>query len=252
MMRNRILLYLVIGLQALGGMSGGLLMGAFAEGAAQKDPIADVPKLRLEFFVGEASSRNELIFPSNGEGYISTWPQGSAYYTFYIKNMNNHGEFQNEGSFEIYLVAEEMSETENVNIDDLSLEEEPILTMEDIEKYYWHEQCFVTRSGYRIDDDLVNRRLTVFGLPYVVVVNGERIYMGKLWTQVSSVWPYSPSITIQGSLIVINPEQYELLPGQRLYSVYWDTEEAKEAVFDERIYDVLEQNGLLAEILVFH
>ena len=152
----------------------------------------------------------------------------------------------NQEPFGIYLVAGELPSDKNIDINKLALEETPILTLDDIEKYYWEQQVFVTKN------DLLEDRINVpiMGLPYVAVANGKRIYMGKFWNAVSSLWPYSPSITI--NFFGADASLYDVPPDGQLYAVYWDdsTPEAanvKKAVFDERIYKALKENNLLAE-----
>ena len=153
----------------------------------------------------------------------------------------------NQNSFEIYLVSGELLDNKNNDINKLTLEKTPILTLNDIQKYYWDKQVFITQK------DLIRERIEqtgsyvgVYGLPYVVVVNGERIYMGKFWTGLSSVWAYSPSIMVD--MAFVDLEQYDLQSDQQLYVVYWGSGDAdtKEIVFDERIYNILKRNNLLS------
>ena len=147
--------------------------------------------------------------------------------------------------FEIYLVVEEA-----VDINKLTLKETPILTSNDIIKYYWDEQVFVTKKGLISERILAqtDQHIPVSGLPYVVVVNGERIYMGKFWTVVSSAWPFSPSIMVETAMDV-DLERFDVQDNQKLYSIYWNTDdtETRNIIFDERIYNVLKQNNLLSK-----
>jgi len=162
---------------------------------------------------------------------------------------NNEIPIQN--SWEIYLVSDGiLPQTEKVDINKLTLEETPVLTLNDIQKYYWDEQVFLTKNDLILEQIKAhNNHVSTGGLPYVVVVNGERIYMGKFWTSLSSVWAYSPSIMVDMTF-GIDVKQYNIQPDQQLYKIYWNDEESKtkKAIFDERIYKVLEQNNLLSEL----
>ena len=157
----------------------------------------------------------------------------------------------NQVTFEIYLIADELPSEKNIDINKLTLEETPILTLNDIQKYYWDEQAFVTKKDLLLEQIKAhnNQYVPVGGLSYIVVVNGKRIYMGKFWTALSSVWAYSPSIMVDMT-IGTDIEQYNVQPDQQLYIVYWNDDESatKEAVFDKRIYEVLKQNNLLVEV----
>lgn len=155
----------------------------------------------------------------------------------------------NQVSFEIYLVSGEFPSAEDIDIDKLTLEKTPVLTLNDIRKYYWDEQAFVTKQDFLTEQIMAqtNQSVPVGGLPYVVVVNGERIYIGKFWTAISSVSPYSPSILVNWATGA-DFEKYDLQPDQHLYAIYWNNDDpgAKEIVFDERIYKALEQSNLLS------
>lgn len=166
-----------------------------------------------------------------------------------------------ESSLEIYIVSGDLPDSENIDIDSLKLKETPILTLKDIQKYYWEEQTFIMKK------DLLAERLNVQpgelsvpvnGLPYVVVVNGERIYLGKFWTLLSSLLaPFEPLIYIEGT-VGKDYGQYDLQSDQQLYAVSWIEisnddnynilyAQVMQSIFDERIHDALKEAGVLAE-----
>lgn len=158
-----------------------------------------------------------------------------------------------KNTLEIYLVSDELPQSENIDINSLTLEKTPLLTLDDIQKYYWEKQVFITKEGLLLErlSEFDKVAVSVYGLPYVLVVNDERIYMGKLWSGLSSVWPYSPSITIDMPFpVATDGMEYDLQPDQQLYCVYWDNKatDTEHMVFDERIYEALNEKGLLCEI----
>ncbi len=150
--------------------------------------------------------------------------------------------------FEIYLVGDIASEKLDITeLDKLPLEEKPVLTDKDITKYYWDQQVFKT------DKDIVAARLKsripMIGTPFVVVVAGERIYMGKFWTMLSSCSPYSPSISIEGLLGERLEVKDKVKDGEQLYRIWWDSsrKDLSEKIKDNRIYEVFKNIGKLGK-----
>ena len=177
------------------------------------------------------------------------------------------GNKSSENTLEIYLVSGELPDGENVDINKLVLEKTPIITLDDIQRYYWEEQTFVIKK------DLLRERLMerlnvapgkmpvpYYGKPYVVVANGERIYIGKFWSALSSSIESSyPIIYIEFAAIGKDYDEYNNLePDQQLYAVTfnklldddgnWVNKDGAQVIFDKRIHKVLEKAGLLAEI----
>jgi hypothetical protein len=166
---------------------------------------------------------------------------------------------QPDTSLEIYLVSGELPDDESkIDLDELTLSETPVVTLSDIQKYYWDKQAFVMKKGLLAErlnaGDTSRSPAPVWGSPYVLVVNGERIYMGKFWTLLSSSFPYNPRIVVDGTMGV-NDGSFDLQPDQQLYAVQWSYAEGDTAekerieaiVFDKRIHDALQAAGLLEE-----
>lgn len=92
--------------------------------------------------------------------------------------------------FSVYLLADEVPATElsMVDLDELELQEEPILSIDDIIAYSrgTHE-IELTAEAY----DRIQRLFTppdmLLGIPFVVCVGADRIYAGAFWTPVSSI-----------------------------------------------------------------
>jgi hypothetical protein len=148
--------------------------------------------------------------------------------------------------YEIFLIKGNFPNTPNIN--ELSLEKKPILSCKDIIKYYWNEQTFITKK------DLLSKRLTnkisTSGVPFVVVVNGERIYIGKFWTLISSLNGYNPNILVEG-IIGEELNKYKLDNNEQLYGLWWNkndkdvNKDMLKKIFDPRIYNALNSIGIL-------
>jgi hypothetical protein len=92
--------------------------------------------------------------------------------------------------FAIYLVeqGDTAEEIKDVGLNELPLEESPILSIDDITKYTWEtHEIELTETAYARFARL-HRKVPIYpGLPFVVCVDSERIYQGALWTSYSSV-----------------------------------------------------------------
>lgn len=92
-----------------------------------------------------------------------------------------------EPAFAIFLVLTEMMAEDvlAVPLDDLTLDDTALLTMEDVLRYQ-PENYELT-----LTDDAVSRLgrrgVPLGGLPFVLVAQGERVYMGAFWTPISSL-----------------------------------------------------------------
>lgn len=92
------------------------------------------------------------------------------------------------GEFSIYLVKQTMSAQQMTEIDlnDLELDEIPILSVDDIVTYTWEtHEIDLTDSGYERIAELDVPVTT--GVPFVVCVGREPIYGGAFWVAYSSM-----------------------------------------------------------------
>ncbi len=116
----------------------------------------------------------------------------------------NIDEFINEDkhtqpNFAIYLV-ENMDTIDAIKMDinNLMLEDTPILTDQNISNYIWdtHEITLIKDDKLKkILDEKIYWKIPVSGKPFVLMCNGERIYIGAFWTALSSLSdPGSPII----------------------------------------------------------
>jgi len=167
----------------------------------------------------------------------------------------------NENTWEIYLVSGGVTDGENIDVNSLTLEETPVLTLDDIQRYYWEEQIFVIKK------DLLTERLNAvpgklpvptYGRSFVVVINGEKIYMGKFWTHLSSQLEFFTPLIYVESFFNEDIVTYDLQPDEQVFEFTWneltgDNQETLRGqtmnkIYDGRIYKVLKEAGLLFEI----
>lgn len=93
--------------------------------------------------------------------------------------------------FAIYLVGDPQitgPDLKNYTIDQLPLNEIPIITTDDLVSYDWE------RHGINLTEDAYLRLITIFyyglpssGVPFVVVAYEQPVYAGAFWTPLSSL-----------------------------------------------------------------
>ncbi|MBN2271183.1 MAG: hypothetical protein JXN61_11250 [Sedimentisphaerales bacterium] len=96
--------------------------------------------------------------------------------------------------FAVYLVADDI-DTGNPDpnlLDQLHLAPEPIITEKDLLEYDWDRHIMKLAPG-------VKERLPspgVWGIPFLVIADGERCYLGAFWSAGSSYMPKTPIIYV--------------------------------------------------------
>jgi hypothetical protein len=105
--------------------------------------------------------------------------------------------------FAIYLVKDmKTSVAAQISIDDLTLEDEPILTENDLVSYSWKDHKLkLCKSAIK----RVPKGIPLDGKPFVVVVNGDRAYLGALWARASSLIADIPVMFFEGDYLTIEP-----------------------------------------------
>jgi hypothetical protein len=121
----------------------------------------------------------------------------------------------------------------------LTLLQSPIISIDDIAYYKWSDHVFSLKSGHELKS-LDKRRLGVHGIPFVVVANNERIYLGAFWTSFSSYAPDFPYINL-GFAVFFAPISGEF----RIEKRWIDGEPDLRS--DPRIYKALQSAGILIE-----
>ena len=91
-------------------------------------------------------------------------------------------------SFGLYLVTD----NEDGPISQVTLSEHPVISEADIISYIW------TNHAMKVTPEAWDRvpQPGLQGLPFVVVADGERVYIGVFWTRFSSSLPSRPSIDV--------------------------------------------------------
>ncbi len=114
--------------------------------------------------------------------------------------------------FAIYLLRDTTLTTPDAqaqSLENLSLAASPLISEQDIQAYYWSDHSFVsTPSTDTILHRMSSWRLKSAGVPFVVLVGSERIYLGSFWWGYSSSMPQVPFI----ELITPGPYQIEAPP----------------------------------------
>jgi hypothetical protein len=99
-----------------------------------------------------------------------------------------------QAAFEIYLVDSSIEDIRGKSLESLPLKKDPVFTDAVLKEYYWNIHEFTSTK------DRLLETVPVSGLPFVMVVNGERIYSGFLWSYLSSLSPPKGPILYNESL----------------------------------------------------
>ncbi|MFC1583540.1 hypothetical protein ACFL4U_02535 [Candidatus Neomarinimicrobiota bacterium] len=132
-------------------------------------------------------------------------------------------------------------EAADLPLDSLVLADEPILSLSEIKTYDWSDHSFtITSTAYNRIENILEESAThsdLRGVPFVIMVEEERIYLGAFWNPVSSIpWPCSaitfPPLTESPLILNIIAPWRDVTPDQRS---------------DHRIREVLDAAGVLQE-----
>jgi type 1 glutamine amidotransferase len=101
---------------------------------------------------------------------------------------------KNEYRFAIYLVADpiDAGKPDEITLEQLRFAPEPIITEKDMLGYEWNQHILKLTSEART-------RIpgpSVWGIPFVVVADGKRCYLGAFWTGASSYMPKTPMVYV--------------------------------------------------------
>lgn len=119
-------------------------------------------------------------------------------------------------------------------LESLSLAPTPFLTGDDLRSYRWSTHAFAVTA--RADTELAaicRSHGPTGGVPFIVTVNGERIYLGTFWWGYSSMIPQVPYIDALHDPHTIRRCPSVLVPEDRR--------------MDERVYRALNAQGVLTE-----
>lgn len=92
--------------------------------------------------------------------------------------------------FAVYLVADpiDVGNPKQISLDQLNLAPEPVISEDDLVGYDWGEHVLKLEPGVR--QRIVVK--SVWGMPFVVVADGQRCYLGAFWALGSSYLPKVP------------------------------------------------------------
>ncbi|CAG0956605.1 hypothetical protein ARNL5_00563 [Anaerolineae bacterium] len=119
-------------------------------------------------------------------------------------------------------------------LDSLKLSSKPFFTIDDVTSYRWSTHEFTVSAA--VDSQLAALKWVhghTGGVPFVVVVDGEKIYLGAFWYAYSSLMPQVPYIDV-----ILEPHKIR-------YSASSQWVDDKRS--DPRIYQVLKSAGILIE-----
>ena len=147
------------------------------------------------------------------------------------------GSSSSDSGFALYQLRDSSiraDQTWNISIDSLELASTPFLTAADIKSYSWSKHTFVAQQ--RIDSIFNSMRGLSgksMGMPFVVAVGKERIYLGAFWWGYSSLMPQATYIEMSlPPPYGLKHEELASLPDRRS---------------DKRIYDALQLAGVLVQ-----
>lgn len=132
--------------------------------------------------------------------------------------------------FEIYLLKDPLVTTAQaikVPLNNLQLASKPFLSARDIKVYHWSTHEFDLHGrGDSVFQKMSAERYTATGVPFVVVVGKQRIYLGAFWWPFSSTVPPVAYITMSTPHPAISPcpicRQTDMRSDQRIHDALFD------------------------------
>ncbi len=107
---------------------------------------------------------------------------------FRCSNSTNPNTDQKE--YGIYLLKDTLaitSDAKKLPLNFLDVQETPIISIDDIEIYDWSKQIIsLTSEAFEKFGEVQGKIKSVYGLPFVVMVNGQKIYLGNIYPLYSS------------------------------------------------------------------
>lgn len=136
--------------------------------------------------------------------------------------------------FNIYLLADEdvdLGTAATMPLDDLVLSDQPWIAAENIERYDWSTHTIYLKEAV----EWPVRQVPLKGMPFVVVADGKRCYLGALWSTFSSL---TPTHTV--------PVVYYMRNFSRdMFTIDWLLTVTLDERNDQRVYEALLKYGQL-------
>ena len=147
---------------------------------------------------------------------------------------------QADGEWAIYRLADvnvTSDQIRNEPLSNLTLAAAPLISARDIRSYHWKTHSFEgTSKTDSLLDSLALHGGSTRGVPFVVTVDRERIYVGSFWWIFSSMMPWCPYIELA---FPAGPVSREI----QLPPLY----QGEDPRSDRRIYRALKNAGVLKE-----
>ncbi|MBN1818729.1 MAG: LysM peptidoglycan-binding domain-containing protein [Sedimentisphaerales bacterium] len=102
---------------------------------------------------------------------------------------------------------------ENYPLEGLILDNKPILTDADILRYDWEKQTIYLKQKAQ---SLLPEKPSVWGIPFVVVAQGKRLYLGAFWTGASSYTANMPTISLDPWEYTMKQDEPDYLPSNAI------------------------------------
>jgi hypothetical protein len=135
-----------------------------------------------------------------------------------------------EKEFGIYLLKDTLlvtSDAKKLTLESLQVQDAPIININDVTTYNWEEHNItLTPEAFKRFKSVEKKVKSVYGLPFIVMLNQQKIYLGNIYPMYSSyIHPDLPFISVAPFLEM----RIERAPLQS----------AEDKRKDERIYTVL-------------
>lgn len=107
----------------------------------------------------------------------------------------NSGDKKVSHHFAIFLVKDvKTADAMKTKIEELMLETEPLITDKDVLAYEWENHELKLTNDFDISN--LPEKVPLDGLPFVVIADDKRIYLGAFWTPISSLSSNVPVIEV--------------------------------------------------------
>lgn len=141
----------------------------------------------VHLFLGGSVKLSEIEVPVNVKV-----TSGGEIEEFIKKHLSRSTPQRSGGGFGIYLPADEKinaSDALKLKLDEIRLQEKPLLALEDFVCYSWEDHWFklTPEALKKLPKPSPPENRLLRGIPFVVVADGKRIYLGAFWTSISSM-----------------------------------------------------------------
>ena len=139
------------------------------------------------------------------------------------------------GDFAIFLLADNTvlaAHAVTQLLDTLILENQPLISIDDIEEYKWSDHSLTLNTENDRLKTMESLHGKSLGIPFVITVGDERIYLGGFWYMYSSLMPSFPHSFFSSKGLFIEEGMSN------------DNEDVRN---DNRIYKSLKAAGILIE-----